>query len=131
MNAKPYRVFADIIRRRRKELDLTLSDVAEGMEWSVPYVSELERGVKQPPPLERVELLAQILQIDPMMLRHEAELSRRTVELDLEGAGATHRQLAVLLHRRFQEGLSEDEALRLLEAVRQLRDGEEDEQHVV
>ncbi len=114
---KPHRGFADAIRHRRKELGLTLSEVAARMGWSVPYVSELERGVKQPPPAESVERLAAALLLDPESLNREAELSRRSVELDLEGAGLAQRQLAVLLARRLQSGMTDEEARDLLERL--------------
>ena len=119
---KPYRGFADTIRHRRKQLHMTLSQVAEQMGWSIPYVSELERGVKQPPPNDSVQRLAIVLDLDPQQLIHEATLSRRTIEIDLEGVGLMQRELALLLARRFDQGLSDEEAQALIE---RLRNGEE------
>lgn len=120
MRKTAYQGFAEMIRRRRKELELNLSDVAEKMGWSIPYVSELERGIKQPPPAESLKRLALALQLNAQLLAYEAELSRRSIELDLEGTGAAQRQLAVMLARRFDQGLTDNEAEELLEHVKKL-----------
>ncbi len=124
---KPYRGFADSIRHRRKQLELTLSQVAEQMGWSVPYVSELERGVKQPPPDDNVHRLALVLQLDPQTLVDEAAMSRRSIEIDLEGVGQMQRQLALLLARRFYHGLSDEEAEALIKSLQQV-EAEDDTQ---
>lgn len=122
---KPYRGFADLIRRRRKELDRTLDDIATAASLSLPYVSELERGVKQPPLGEVIDRLADALDLDTAQLEREARLSRRTVEIDLEGTEEPQRRLAVLLHRRFQLGLTAaeaEEAFRRLQEIWKMED---------
>ncbi len=126
---KPYRGFADRIRARRKELDLTLGQIAEMTGWSVPYVSEIERGVKQPPPVENLKRLAKALQLDYFELGTEAELSRRSVEIDLEGAGRTQRHVALFLARRIEEGLTEEQAQRVLDFLMEDRGPDDDEEY--
>ncbi len=126
---KPYHGFADMIRRRRKELGMTLSEVAAKMAWSIPYVSELERGVKQPPPIEQIRRLAIALQLNPFNLVKEAELSRRSVEIDLEGVSLMHRRLATLLARSFDKGLSVEEAEELVRHLERFGGDEEDDIH--
>ncbi len=37
--------FADMVRWRRKELGLTLGELAERLGWDVPFLSAVERGV--------------------------------------------------------------------------------------
>lgn len=117
MTTRPYRGFADLIRRRRKELGRTLDDIATKAELSLPYISELERGVKQPPLGDVLGKLAKALELDWASLEREARLSRRTVEIDLEGTGEPHRRLAVLLHRKIEEGCTDDEAERAIAAL--------------
>lgn len=114
---KPYRGFADLIRHRRKELDRTLDDVATNAGLSLPYISELERGVKQPPLGEVIGRLAKALELDATVLEREARLSRRTVEIDLDGAEEPQRRLAVLLHRKLEEGCTAAEAERALNVL--------------
>jgi transcriptional regulator with XRE-family HTH domain len=126
MRAAVYKGFADLIRHQRKNLGLTLADVAEALNCSIPYVSELERGVKEPPSKEKLRKLAGILKIEYAELVTESELSRRCVEVDLEGAGAKQRQLAVMLARRLDR-LSDDEAQELIQQLSQLV-GTDDEQ---
>ena len=77
---KPYKGFADMIRKQRKALDKTLGDVATATGWSIPYISELERGVKQPPPTPNLRALAAALELEFRFLAREAERSRRSVE---------------------------------------------------
>jgi transcriptional regulator with XRE-family HTH domain len=117
---KPYRGFADLIRGRRKGKGLHLDDVADAIGWSIPYLSELERGIKQPPTSgEQLVKLSALLEIPLNELRREATLSRRAIELDLEGASATQRRLAALLARRFEAGLSDNEAQDLIDRLSQ------------
>jgi transcriptional regulator with XRE-family HTH domain len=112
--------FANAIRHRRRELGLTLEQVHVRTGWSIPYVSELERGVKQPPPAESVGKLSAALEMDDRQLKRLAAESRRSIELDLEGASVQERQLAALLGRKFQRGLSEKELTTLLDSAERL-----------
>jgi transcriptional regulator with XRE-family HTH domain len=113
----PYRGFADVIRKRRKESGLTLLQVATAVGTSVPYISELERGIKQPPSSEVIQKLAAVLGLDGRDLQKEALLSRREVPLNVEGAGVEGRKLAVLLARRFQGGISDEEASAIIQQL--------------
>lgn len=107
-------VFADLIRGRRKALEMTLADVTEHVGWSIPYQSELERGAKQPPTGAAIDRLAAALQLDVHELRLAAEMSRRSVEIDLGERSAEERQLAVLLARQLERGLSEEKVRQLI-----------------
>lgn len=123
---KPYRGFADTIRRRRKELDQTLDDISTATGLSLPYVSELERGVKQPPLGLAVEKLAKALDLDPQGLEKLARLSRRTVEIDLDGAAEPQRRLAVLLHRKLERGMTQEQAEQAIRSLQQILGAEEE-----
>jgi transcriptional regulator with XRE-family HTH domain len=85
--------FSETIRNRRKELNLTLSQLATQLNYSIPYLSELERGIKQPP-LD-VTHIADALQLDPTHLTNLALLSRRT--LDITTLTDTQRRLTILI----------------------------------
>ncbi len=65
--------FADLVRNRRKEYDLTLADVAERTELTVPRVSALERNVEQPTYWE-VMALAKALNLHSDNLRRAADV---------------------------------------------------------
>jgi transcriptional regulator with XRE-family HTH domain len=68
------RPFADLIRLQRKALEITLHDLARTMEWTIPHLSQLERGVIAPPsdPTTLCEL-ATALQLDLGVVLQAAE----------------------------------------------------------
>ncbi len=55
--------FGDVIRRRRRELDLTQEEVAARVKTSTPYVGHLEAG-KRHPSDKIVTRLAEVLGLD-------------------------------------------------------------------
>src|SRR5271170_6951533 len=61
------RSFGQVIRERRRTLDLTQEDLARRIETSVPYVGHLETG-KRHPSEKLVVKLAAILRLDPREL---------------------------------------------------------------
>jgi transcriptional regulator with XRE-family HTH domain len=63
---KPHN-FANVIRERRRQLDLTQQDVARRIKTSVPYIGHLEAG-KRHPSEKVVAKLAKALGLDPREL---------------------------------------------------------------
>lgn len=115
---KEYRLFGDRVRRRRLEKGLTMVDVSRALGISIPYISELERGAKQPPAGDLIERLAKFLDIDGSELYDLAAKSRRSVAVDLEGLDGQKRAFAVMLARRLQEGMTDEEMELITEIVR-------------
>ncbi len=58
------RTFANVIRERRRHLDLTQEEVARRIDTSVPYVGLLEAG-RRHPSAKVVTKLADVLGLDP------------------------------------------------------------------
>ena len=76
-------MIGDEIRRRRRELGLTLNQVAERLGCSIAYISQIERGLKKPTDnnIEKLEIilmmkLFRIKEIDEMELKELKELAR-------------------------------------------------------
>lgn len=111
---KPYRGFADLLHQRRTACDLTLQQLADKLEMSRQYLSELERGAKSPPPERHLRRMAEVLSVDFEMLRREAELSRPEVTIDVRHLPLTHRQAALAVAQRFAEGLTDADVHALL-----------------
>lgn len=115
--------FADLIRRRRKELELTLSTVAAAVGWSVPYLSELERGIKTPA-LNKASLegLAGVLGLDADTVIATAQVAKRSVEFRFDGRRDDERKAVLLFARRFQAGAltaeESDQVIKLFESFR-------------
>jgi len=66
-----------IIRNKREELDLTLDEVSSKVGFSKPYLSTIERGiVKNPPSDELLTKLEKILDFEPGLLLHIANMER-------------------------------------------------------
>ena len=78
------RVFARVIRERRRQLDLTQREVARRIRTSTPYVGHLESG-KRHPSEKILSRLAEVLGIDPRELFFLANPNTRVL-LDQEGA---------------------------------------------
>ena len=61
------RTFGQVIRERRRQLDLTQEEVARRIKTSVPYIGHLE-SAKRHPSEKVVVRLAQVLGLDPREL---------------------------------------------------------------
>lgn len=86
--------FASTVRRRRKSLNLTMTDLARAFGCSVVYWSEMERGAKSPPtPDERLAKVAEMLRIEADKLADIAITDRMVMSVDrvLASAGASKR----------------------------------------
>jgi phage repressor protein C with HTH and peptisase S24 domain len=71
-----------IIRNRRRELDLTLDEVSAKTGFSKPYLSTIETGkVKNPPSDELLRKLEEVMQVKPGTLRHAANLDRMPADV--------------------------------------------------
>jgi SOS-response transcriptional repressor LexA len=71
-----------IIRNRRREIDLTLDEVSAKTGFSKPYLSTIETGkVKNPPSDELLRKLEEVLQVKPGTLRHAANLDRMPADV--------------------------------------------------
>lgn len=60
-------VFQENLRRRRRELELTQSDLAKLIGAQQPYVADLENGMRHPT-LETLAKLSEALKISPSFL---------------------------------------------------------------
>lgn len=105
----------EVIRRRRKALNLTLEQVALAAETDAGNLSRVERGV-QSPSFEAVDLIAKALGTSASALFAESDTVR-------EGTPPYSKQF-LRLHKTFEELSPEDqglalEFLRLLKKQRQ------------
>ena len=68
--------FGDCIAQKRIEKDVKLKPIADRLGVSVTYLSDIIKGRRNPPDIEGLEALAQILNLDP---------TERETMLDLAG----------------------------------------------
>jgi transcriptional regulator with XRE-family HTH domain len=71
-------VIGNVFRRLRRERGITLRELAEQAQVSVPYLSEIERGRKEPSS-ESLAAICRALDLDLADLLHEVQYDLATV----------------------------------------------------
>jgi transcriptional regulator with XRE-family HTH domain len=71
-----YQNFGEFLQKKRQAKQITLRKMAEMLKMSAPYLSDIEKGRRNPPEMDKLDQIAQIL-----LLSDE----ERTVMLDLAG----------------------------------------------
>lgn len=55
--------FGKFIREKRKEKGITLRAMADFMDFSAPYWSDIEKGRRNPPSIDKLEEVAELLKL--------------------------------------------------------------------
>lgn len=71
-----YQNFGEFLQKKREAKQITLRKMAKMLKMSAPYLSDIEKGRRNPPEMDKLDQIAQIL-----LLSDE----ERTVMLDLAG----------------------------------------------
>jgi len=101
--------FGDFIHRVRIGQRQSLRHVAGRLGVTPTYLSDIERGRRNPPAPDKLEKLARALGIQRARLEDKALIARRAVELVLTGEATDRKdELALILARRW-EGLTGEE----------------------
>lgn len=95
--------FGEVLRRVRKEAGKTLADVADILGVSISYVSDVERGRRDPWASERIHQLARGLGVDPAPLLQAAATSRGAFQLAAKGVSPKAHAVGLSLMRRWTE----------------------------
>ena len=114
--------FGPELRHARQAAERTLKDVADHMGWSIPYLSDIERGRRNPPATDHVRTIATYLSCE----EKGDELVDLAVayqgEIRMSGTDAETRRVLVTLDRRIQSGgLSGDQIDKLLKILNEER----------
>lgn len=78
--------FGEFLQKKREEKQITLRKMAENLGMSAPYLSDIEKGRRNPPEIEKLEQIAQILLLsdeDKTTMLNLAGKMRNTVAPDL------------------------------------------------
>ncbi len=100
--------FGGMLRNLRIEHQKTLSEFANLLDVSVVYVSDVERGKRNPFDEEKINKISEFLKISPTTLLNQAAIDKKIVELSLENKNSIHSQTALALARKWNT-ISEDE----------------------
>ncbi len=107
-----YRNFGEFLQKKREERQITLRKMAEMLKMSAPYLSDIERDRRNPPEIEKLEQIANIL-----------VLSKEDKDMMLDLAGEKRNSVAPDLSPYIMERSFVASALR---TARDLDAGEED-----
>ena len=107
--------FGELIRASRRRLNKSLQDVADALNVSVVYVSEVERGKRPPFTMERLPALAAVLELDLADLKAAAWAEKKMIEWD--PSTTSDKQIEVLMALA-RGGLSENQLEEILEIAR-------------
>ncbi len=63
MMSEQYQSFGEFIQKRREARQITLRGMAETLKVSAPYLSDIEKGRRNPPEMDKLERMAQVLSL--------------------------------------------------------------------
>ena len=78
--------FGEFLQRKREESKITLRKLAEKLNFSAPFLSDVEKGRRNPPDLTKLEQIADILNLsltDKQIMFDLAGKKRESVAPDL------------------------------------------------
>lgn len=78
--------FGKKLREVRECAEKTMKVLAEHMNWSVVYISDIERGRRNPPKPEEIVKIAQFLGANAEEMLDLARRERGKIELELNGS---------------------------------------------
>lgn len=107
-------IFGSKLREFREQAKKTLKDLAEAMDVSVVYVSDIERGRRNPPQTDKLIKIAHLLNIDVHTLEDWADRDRSRVELNFESRTEIVSDAALVLARKW-DTLTDEEASEIME----------------
>ena len=87
MNAQ-YQNFGEFIQRKRVEKQIPLRKMAERIGISAPYLSDIEKDRRNPPEMDKLELISQVLLLsedEKSTMLYLAGRKRNSVAPDLPG----------------------------------------------
>lgn len=113
------------MRRLRRAANLTIADVADAMGCSIVYVSDIERGQRNPPSREMLKkalkamgCMEHLSELDALSTR-----SRKSIEIPIAGKREDEAAMVAALARRCDEdALSPEEIHKIIVILRKGKD---------
>ena len=119
--------FGDLLRQLRRTADKTLGDVSRELGVSVPYLSDVERGNRNPFTTARLIQLAKFLKADATPLIEAADRERGIIEYDIRRASPLQADVVGGLVTGLARGGVSDHQLEGIRKILNEREGENDE----
>ncbi|UJX40880.1 helix-turn-helix domain-containing protein [Desulfovibrio sp. JY] len=108
--------FGERLRLLREQADKKMRDVAEALGCSVVYISDIERGRRNPPSADKIKKIAQVISTPATELLDLATKEKGRIELDLDGASPSLEEAGLVLARSWKD-LSEEQAKKILAII--------------
>ncbi len=83
---KQYENFGEFVQEKREEKQITLRKFADAMDFSAPFWSDVEKGRRNPPEIDKLQLIARTLNLtdeENAMMLDLAGKKRNSVAPDL------------------------------------------------
>jgi len=86
MNANDI-TFGEFLQRKREEKEITLRRMAEKLSFSAPFLSDVEKGRRNPPDLAKLEQIAEILNLSDEDKVTMFDLAGKKRDVTFSGSG--------------------------------------------
>ena len=119
-----YQNFGEFLQRKRTEKQITLRKMAEMIGITAPYLTDIEKDLRNPPEMEKLELISQILMLndeDKTTMYDLAGKKRNSVAPDLPDYIMEHDYVSAALRTARDLDASEADWLKFVEELRQLK----------
>ena len=117
-----YQNFGEFLQRKRTEKQITLRKMAEMIGITAPYLTDIEKARRNPPEMEKLELISQILMLndeDKTTMYDLAGKKRNSVAPDLPDYIMEHDYVSAALRTARDLDASEADWLKFVEELKQ------------
>ena len=117
-----YQNFGEFLQRKRTEKQITLRKMAEMIGITAPYLTAIEKDRRNPPEMEKLELISQFLMLndeDKTTMYDLAGKKRNSVAPDLPDYIMEHDYVSAALRTARDLDASEADWLKFVEDLRQ------------
>ena len=117
-----YQNFGEFLQRKRTEKQITLRKMAEMIGITAPYLTDIEKDRRNPPEMEKLELISQILMLndeDKTTMYDLAGKKRNSVAPDLPDYIMEHDYVSAALRTARDLDASEADWLKFVEELKQ------------
>lgn len=117
-----YQNFGEFLQRKRTEKQITLRKMAEMIGITAPYLTDIEKDHRNPPEMEKLELISRILMLndeDKTTMYDLAGKKRNSVAPDLPDYIMEHDYVSAALRTARDLDASEADWLKFVEELKQ------------
>ena len=117
-----YKTFGEFLQKKREAKQITLRKMAEMLKMSAPYLSDIEKDRRNPPEMDKLDQIAQILLLsdeERIVMLNLAGKKRNTVAPDLPEYIMERDYVSAALRTARDLDASEADWMRFVEELKQ------------